>query len=1038
MENKKRMSNGKFLAIWIPILSVIVVLLIVVTVGMNMFSSVMDTYIGRGERVEVPLEGTEGWDSQYNKTDYTTGAEAKAAGITVANKVVDEGVILLKNDGVLPLAKQSTVVPFGYRYIEPVLGQPSSGGAAKWILESERTLPEAGLTDFVINNSAADRMVGEPAGLAEAPGTSTAGDTGSPLGGNSYIYEYPASIYDGLAAIPNSTALVFVGRYGQENQDKKCDAYEDGTPHYLALSQNERDTIAKAKELCTNVVLVLQTAGAMELAPVMAGDLEVDAILMMGQVGQDGYSRFGKILSGDIVPSGRTPHVYATDLTKDPSYANWGTYEYTNVPGISGYTSPSGNRYFLEYQEGVYMGYRYYETADEVDDSFVYGELDEYGGIETAGAVTYPFGYGLSYNEFVQSIEEFGVNGDTVTVRVKVENKGSVAAKEVVQLYYSAPYTDLSRQYKIEKPSVQLLAFDKVEVPAGGTEYVDFEFLKEDMASYSYMHENSNGTKGCYVLEAGDYTVSLRANSHDVIEERTVNVAETFWYDGSDDAHIRNYDKFGQSAIDPETGETLPYPAKAEHDSSAQYVAATNLFQASSDYMNRQSTILTRSNWAGTQPNQPSRTKEADEITRGLFDRGNGTALEEFDYATDKILGNVEGSLVYSAEKPVFDDSSTLTAIDLRGLSYYDETWDELLNQIDWENNVETIMEGLSGSDYRTPTIEDIGLPGTESADGVNGLKKSSGYFQYDMSLTATYPMTTVWAATFNTDLIYEVGKIIGEESQQHDIMGLYAPAVNLNRSAFCGRVYEYFSEDPVLSGKIASAMISGAGDSGLTTYIKHFALNNQETHRAEVMSVWCDEQSMRELYLKAFEIPVKEARKTITYISDENGNHSTRVMRGATGLMAAQINIGAEPGHANYALLTSLLRNEWGFEGCVISDYWFWMDNRLRDATFRAGCDTYLCLSIGGILIPTVTDFESATALNVYRNNVKNLAYAVVNSHAMNGLAPGTVFYFKMAPWAVGLLIGNIVGYALVLAGVTFVFIRVIRVKKAEKAEKA
>ena len=162
MENKKRMSNGKFLAIWIPILSVIVVLLIVVTVGMNMFSSVMDTYIGRGERVEVPLEGTEGWDSQYNKTDYTTGAEAKAAGITVANKVVDEGVILLKNDGVLPLAKQSTVVPFGYRYIEPVLGQPSSGGAAKWILESERTLPEAVLTDFVINTSAADRMVGEP------------------------------------------------------------------------------------------------------------------------------------------------------------------------------------------------------------------------------------------------------------------------------------------------------------------------------------------------------------------------------------------------------------------------------------------------------------------------------------------------------------------------------------------------------------------------------------------------------------------------------------------------------------------------------------------------------------------------------------------------------------------------------------------------------------------------------------------------------------------------------------------------------------
>ena len=1035
MENKKRMSNGKFLAIWIPILSVVVILLIVVTVAMNALSSVMNTYLGKGERFEVPLEGTENWDSQYNKTDYATGAEAKAAGIAAANEVVDEGVILLKNDGVLPLAKQSTVVPFGYRYIEPVLGQSSSGGAAKWILDSERTLPEAGLTDFVINTSAADRMVGEPAGLAEAPGTSTAGDTDSPLGGNSYIYEYPASIYDGLTAIPNSTALVFVGRYGQENQDKKCDAYEDGTPHYLALSQNEKDTIAKAKELCTNVVLVLQTAGAMELAPVMAGDLEVDAILMMGQVGQDGYSRFGKILSGDVVPSGRTPHVYAADLTKDPSYANWGTFEYTNVPSISGYGSSSGNRYFLEYQEGVYMGYRYYETADEVDDSFVYGELDEYGGIETAGAVTYPFGYGLSYNEFVQSIDGFGVNGDTVTVRVKVENKGSVAGKEVVQLYYSAPYTDLSRQYKIEKPSVQLLAFDKVEVPAGGTEYVNFEFLKEDMASYSYTHENSNGTKGCYVLEAGDYTVSLRANSHDVIEERTVNVAETFWYDGSDDAHIRNYDKFGQSAIDPETGEALSYPAKAEQDTSAQYVAATNLFQASSDYMNRQSKILTRTDWEGTQPNQPSRTKEADEITLGLFDRGNGTALEEFDYATDKLLGNVEGSLVYSAEKPVFDDSSTLTAIDLRGLSYYDEKWDELLNQIDWENNAKTIMASMSAADYNTPEIADIGLPSTERQDGVNGLKKGS-LGNYDVTLTATYPMTTVWAATFNTDLIYEIGKIMGEEGLKNSIQGLYAPAVNLNRSAFCGRVYEYFSEDPVLSGKIASAMISGAGDSGLTTYIKHFALNDQETNRAQLMSVWCDEQTMRELYLKAFEIPVKEARMSVTYISDENGNHSTRVMRAATGVMAAQMNIGAEPGHACYSLLTSLLRNEWGFEGSVVTDYWFWMDNKLRDATYRAGCDTYLCMNIMGML--TVNDTESATALNVYRNNIKNMAYTVVNSQTMNGLAPGTIFYYGMAPWAVGLLIGNIVGYALVLAGIAFVVIRVIRVKKAEKAEKA
>ena len=414
----EKMSNKRFRAIMIPILSVLLVLAIVVTVVANVLGSTLDQFVGRGERHVIVPEGTENWDLDYYGADGETKEEAKEHSFEVANKVVEEGVILLKNNGVLPLAKDSTVTPFGYRYVSPIYSQMASGGSAKWMVGNEITPAEALGETFTINNAAVEKMeqAGTPEGVLEAPGTLAAAGAGSVLGGDNIMYEYPGSLYDDVKA-DGSVGLVFIGRPGQEGTDKKYDGYADGTPHSLALTANEKATIAAAKRICDKVVLVSESAAPMELAPVMSGELEVDAILWISQVGERGFSVVDDILCGDVNPSGRTVDIFATDFTKDPTYQNFGSYHYDNATvTVSSFgnvpTAPDGTNYrtFVEYQEGIYMGYRYYETADAVDEAFVYGELDGAGAVLTPGAVAYPFGYGLSYTTFEQEITDFPIS----------------------------------------------------------------------------------------------------------------------------------------------------------------------------------------------------------------------------------------------------------------------------------------------------------------------------------------------------------------------------------------------------------------------------------------------------------------------------------------------------------------------------------------------------------------------------------------------------------------------------------------------------
>ena len=1000
---KKKMSNKAFRIITIPIIVLLALIMVIVNVACNMLSGTIDTYMGKGSLYVKEKKGTENWDTEYYDVKYDSADEAKEAAYEVAARIQQEGSILLKNNGLLPLTKGSTVMPFGRAYLNPSYGQNTSSGSAKWVIDP--VTPKMGLSDYNIDSSASELMekAGTPTAIAAAPGTMETVETESALGGDKNIYEYDPSIYDRLAVTSGETAVVFLTRGGQEGADMKYDAYEDGTPHYLALSENEKGTIRKAKEICDNLVVVIIASATMEIADLTHGELEADAILWMGHPGEKGLSQLSALLSGDVNPSGRTVDTYVADLLNNPTYQSIGVNTYSNVKanmaGYVGDTYSEIDRTYNEYMEGVYMGYRYYETADEVNASFEYGELDGKGAVTKSGAVVYPFGYGLSYTTFEKTLVSVTETDGIVTAKVTVKNTGDHSGKEVVQIYTTSPYTEYDEEMKIEKPAAVLASFDKTkELAPGESETLELTFKMEDIASYSYLHENSNGTVGAYMLEEGEYVVSLRNNSHDVIDTGVVTVDETIWYDGSDDDHVRESD----------------------------VIAASNQFQSSSDYMNEESTILSRSSWNTTQPKAAEgRTKELSDKYIALLGKESS-----FDVETDPELGNVEGSKVYSAEMPVSGADNGLTLSDLRGLSYDDEKWELLLDQIDWDKDKAGILKSFAGAAYATGAVSSIGLPETVEPDGANGLKVGgTGDGGYDMTKSSSFGFAPLMAATWNEELLYEVGEAFGQESLQHGINGWYCPAINLHRSQFSGRIFEYYSEDPLLSGKLAARVISGAGDQGMFCYVKHFVLNETETGRALLINTWADEQTMRELYMKAFEIAFKEAKCTIKYISDENGTVSEKTMKAATAVMAAQMGVGADLGECNYNLLNNVLRGEWGFEGMVVTDYWVWGPDNLRDLSLRSGSDTYLCNDMTSMW--SLVDYDSATARNVMRNAIHNIAYTAVNSNAMQGVAPGSVLARKTAPWRYILVVVNVILIGLI----GFIVFSIVRRTRDEKA---
>lgn len=865
--------------------------------------------------------------SQFMQGDITkteAGQTAAEAAKVLTEELENEGIVLLKNQNqALPLAqendKERKINVFGYTSISLCYGGSGSGHAD----ESQNIDLQTGLQNagFEVNQELTDFYTSQEQAIQNE------GNVFNMRGGDFNIYEpavdeYPQELLDQAKEF-SDVALVVISRRGGEGADLPMDmeGYIGGKAgqHYLELADNERAMLDMVKEMgFAKVVVVVNSSNAMEL-----GFLEeegVDAAIWVGGPGSTGCNSIGSVLSGAVNPSGRLVDTYAYDVTKSPAYYNAGNFWYSNTEGrpAEQINLTQADAYtYVDYAEGIYVGYRYYETRYVDNETGLCDENAYWADVQ------YPFGYGLSYTDFSQEIVDYTSDEDTITMTVRVTNTGDCAGKEVVQLYYTAPY------YigQIEKSHVVLGAFGKTDMlEPGASEEIVLQMNVEDMASYDYVNNR------CYVLDAGDYIIKLMKNAHEVIDTRVYNVPQTIVYD-------------------------------EDNKRSSDLITATNLFDDALGDVE----YVSRADWENTLPTQRVETREA----------------------SDEIIAEIEDLSVEDnpADPDIVYADNGLTLQDMAGLAYDDPQWEQLLQQLSVEDMVSLI--GIGG--YATIPVESIDKPGTSDLDGpagVNGLVNGAGGTQYVSEV--------VIASTWNLDLAYRMGECFGDEAYAYGVAGLYAPAMNIHRTPFTGRNFEYYSEDGYLSGMMGSEVVQGMASKGIYGYIKHFALNDQETNRLSVC-VWTNEQAMRELYFKPFEIAVKQG--------------------GATAVMSARNRVGTRWVGASYEMMTTVLRDEWGFQGMVISD----MANKTfmdPDQAIRAGND--LMLTTTG-QYPTEKSTETTTGRQALRNACHNILYTIANSAAFE--VEQTFFPY----WAVALAVVDV----LLLAGL------VLGVKKLVPAEK-
>ncbi|HEY0188752.1 MAG TPA: glycoside hydrolase family 3 N-terminal domain-containing protein, partial [Cellulomonas sp.] len=738
--------------------------------------------------------------------------------------------------------------------------------------------------------------------------------------------------------------MVYLGRPGGEGGDLSRDMtdWDDNAEpgqHQLELNKDEKDLIALAEASFDTVVVVINASTTMELG-LLQDDADVDAIVLAGSPGATGFDALGQILSGEVNPSGRTADLWAADFTADPTFVNFGGFLYDDLDvsyPVSALESATSNATvtsdapFVNYAEGIYIGYRYYETA----------AAESY--LDYAEAVVYPFGYGLSYTDFSWSVTgtQAGAVDGTVAVTVEVTNTGSTAGKDVVELYYSAPYTPGG----IEKAEVVLGDFAKTDlIEPGASESVTLELAVEDMASYDHLGAEA------YVLEAGDYALTLRTDSHTVAagtEPIAYTVSSDVVYSGDD------------------------------HRSTDQ-AEVTNQFDDVSAHFSTEpaddGTILSlsRADFAGTFPTAPTGDQllASDAVAEGF-------AAWDVEAEADAFEGDM----------PTTGADTDLSLIDLRGLAKDDPAWEELLDSLTVGDMTDMLLNGA----YQTAAIGSIGKPQTTEPDGPAGF---SSFINSSINGVA-YPSELLIAQTWDVDLATAMGEMLGNEAMFKDINGWYAPAMNLHRSPFAGRNFEYYSEDPFLSGTMATAASDGAASKGMYTTLKHFAMNDQETNRVDNgIATWATEQTIRELYLKPFEMAVKNISMEVTYIADADGTTASTTV-GSTAVMSSFNRIGATWAGGSEALMTNVLRTEWGFEGFAITDFNLYPYMNPNQG-ISAGTDLTLTFQPS----KSFQDTSSAKAVTDIRSATHHILFTVANSNAMNGLAPGATVSYTPPTW--------------------------------------
>lgn len=947
MAKKNRPKKSKALVVW-AIVTVIVLLAdcvgnyLVVGLPGNMNSLLDKPMAAIGEAIDFKLSAGElgglmdtlfgsqrpiysdEVTSVYPTQKATNKAEAFANAQEVNLKLAEEGFVLLKNENAaLPMNKGARISVFSKNSVNLSYGGSGSGG---FDTSNNKNLYES-LNDagFVTNPTLKNFYESSQSGPVR-----TANSSDLDNGDNQKIAtaETPQSKY--TDAVRNSyadysdAALVVITRIGGEGFDlPRYQGDSEGAvspdSHYLELDQNEIDLLTAVTDgTFKRVVVVFNTPSSFEAAflkdsAYAAFADKIDAAVWIGFTGSNGITALGEILNGDVNPSGRLVDTWAADFTKNPSFVNFGT---GCLPDTTD-KYDGGMYYSVDYEEGIYVGYRYYETRGETD-----GE-DWYNA-----NVVYPFGYGLSYTTFDWTVGDASASeielGTTITVPVTVKNTGSVAGKEVVQLYASAPYT----LGGIEKAHKVLVGFAKTKLlQPGESETVTVSFDPYSTASYDYRDANSNGFSG-YELEAGEYTLYVSRNAHESEKAIALNLAADV-----------------QIGTDPTT----------DSEVVNRYTDSENFLD--SDW--QLDAMLSRADWEGTWPTPQTAQQHAG--TDRLYEE---IRSEEHNNPTD----------FDSEEYPWFGEEPTLTLRDLLPsaeaegyepvVSYDDERWEELMMGCDEEEMIALINNGA----YHTLAMESVGLPATIHGDGPSGFTCFMSKEQ--VNGTCQYVSEPVMASTWNINLMNELGEAIGEEGTIGDkatgqpYSSIYAPGVNIHRSPFGGRCSEYFSEDPFISGMMGAAEVQGIQSRGVLPTVKHFVANEQETHRSIGGDLsWLSEQALREIYLKPFEYTVKLGE--------------TR------GIMTSFNRIGTRWTGGDYRLLTEILRNEWGFNGLVICDFNTIPQYMIPRMMFYAGGSLDLATQQSAMW--TDCDTSDAGDAIVLMRAVKDVMYALVNSNAMN-----------------------------------------------------
>ena len=991
-------QNKKFRPAVISTVSVFAVLAVALSVAATTLKSMANTYLGKGEATVIEVEGSDQWDTNYYNPSFsdTTGSRTNAEAVT--KKLCDEGFVLMKNNrNALPLAASSTTVSLiGRGAVDPLYGGSGSGN----VDASKAATPYTGLKQagFKMDDASYDYFNKEKDKYERCSITMDKYNSSQWLIGeiaNTDPSNKPFTVAGDVAVYVISRAG---GEGGDLSSDLKreaaqsekfaevvksgtakaeYDTYEDGQ-HQLELSAYEKNWIKFCEANYKKTVVIINSSNAMELGELQNDD-KIDAVLWVGGPGSTGFNALGDILAGKVNPSGRTADIYAADFTKDPTFVNASVErQYTDIGEGDILVGDSGvaSAYMTQYEEGIYIGYRYYETAAAE------------GVIDYDASVVYPFGYGLSYTTFEKSVK-WSETSESVTATVTVKNTGKTDGKEVVQLYYSAPYT----KGGIEKSAVVLGDFAKtVTLKAGESAEVVVTVDKKDMASYDY--KGLKVQNGGYVLEKGEYTLSIRENSH-VISDATnatyqMNV-------GSDIIYNQNTSR--------EDGDLL-IEKEAAHNRFNDVSAIFKDTPSAGYALN-----MSRADFKGTAPTAPTAADlTAAKINLSFVDEaGKNVNASVKDLLKPYVPGD---NLDESATMPKTGASNGYVLSNMRGLSYNDPVWEDFLDQLTEEDYMNAGAYLVSGA-YNNAAIESLGKPRVEDHDGPQGFSVLFGA----RPDACAYCSEVVIASTFNKELAKEMGTAIGEEALQLKWSGWYGPAMNTHRSPFAGRNFEYYSEDPVLSGKIATEVVEGAADKGCYAFIKHFALNDTEVRRTSNQCTWANEQTMREIYFKPFQMVVENAVTTIKYIADTDGTVISREMPACTAVMSSFNRIGTVWAGGSYALQTEVLRNEWGFRGFVISDFnlYGYMN---ADQGCRAGTD--LQLTFGG----NFADNTNATTRQATRTAIKNICYTVANSNVQQGVAPGSIVVYGIAWWQVAVIVFDVVAGLVILAGLAYLFL--------------